>query len=432
MKRPDPTSAARPLRLGFATLAVLVAGFGGWASMTAIAGAVIAPGRIEVEANRLAIEHPEGGVVAMLAVREGDRVATGDLLLRLDPVAVEVELDIVVAELAAITARRARLEAERDGRAEIAFGAVPISPAGVGPRAAAEIDGQRRLHAAQAEASEQALDALARRRLQIVARIEGLRAEAAARRAELALVSGERADQTALRDRGLAEARLVRALARDEARLQGALAALAAAEAEAREAAAEVGIEMERIGSATRIEALTALREVAPREAELEGRRRLLQHRLAQLEIRAPADGAVIGLAVAGAGAVIRAGEPIMALVPADRPLVVAARVDPRDIAAVFPGQVAGLRSPALDQAMQAAMTGRVTRISADTFSDERSGAPYYRIEIAVPPTAPWPGAAPLLPGMPVEVHLATPPRSPLSLLVRPLAVYFDRALRSG
>ncbi|WP_291239704.1 biotin/lipoyl-binding protein, partial [Gemmobacter sp.] len=115
MAQPDPAartwSARRHIWLGMGTLAVLLGGFGVWSVTTNIAGAVVASGQIEVESHRQVVQHPDGGVVADIQVKEGQAVQAGDLLIQLDGADRRSELAIVEGQLFELMARRARLTA---------------------------------------------------------------------------------------------------------------------------------------------------------------------------------------------------------------------------------------------------------------------------------------------------------------------------------
>lgn len=428
-----PASARRPLLVGFAALAVLVFGFGAWATLTTIAGAVVAPGLIEVEQNRQAVQHPDGGLVAEVAVREGDVVAAGDIVLRLDGEVLASELALVEGELFEIMARRGQLEAERDGSAGIAFDPALLEVARDRPEVEGQMEAQRRLLEARRESLASETEQLAKRRDQIATQIEGIKAQQRALEIQIALVADELAKQRSLLERGLAQAGGVLALEREEASLQGALGELVAAEGEAAERITEIEIEVLRIGTRTREEAIAALRDLGFRELELAERRRALTTRLSRLDIRAPVSGIVFDLAVFGPGAVVRPAEPVMFLVPQDRPLLIASRVPAVDIDEVYAGQPVTLRFPAFDRRTAPEIEGTVRRLSADAFADERTGQRFYRAEIVLAEgeETKLAGLA-LVPGMPVEAFIRTADRSPLDYLIRPLAVYFNRAFRES
>lgn len=429
----SPLSARRALVLGYLALGALVGGFGAWAVLTTLSGAIVAPGQIEVELNRQAIQHPDGGLVAEVPVREGDTVAAGAVLVRLDGEVLASELTLVEGELFEIMARRAQLEAERDGVEEIRFDAELRDTARVRADVADLLDRQRNLAAARRESRSAETDQLDQRRAQIVTQIEGIRAQQTALRRQIALIDSELTDQRSLLDRGLTQASRVLALEREAAQLEGSLGELIASEGAAAERITEIAVEVLRIGTRTREEAITALRDLGVRALELAERRRSLQTRLSRLEIRAPVAGTVFGLTVFGNGAVVRAAEPVMYLVPQDRPLIIATRVPAIDIDEVHPGQAVTLRFPGFDRRTQPEIEGRVTRLSADVFADDRTGQRFYRAEIVLAEgeESKLSGLA-LVPGMPVEAFIRTGERSPLDYLLRPLAVYFDRAFRES
>jgi HlyD family secretion protein len=418
--------------VGLVGLTLLLAGFGGWAAMTTISGAVIAPGRIEVEQNRQVVQHPDGGVVAAIEVEEGERVQAGDVLLRLEETALASELAITENRLFEIVARRDRLVAERDGRTEISFDPLLQKAADKDDKVAELMEGQARLLKARTASVRQEIDQLKKRRGQIRSQIEGIRAQREALSRQRELIGRELEDQQSLLDRGLAQATRVLSLRREAASLGGRLGELVASEAQARGRITEIEIEILKLGARRREEAISTLRDLRSRESELREQRRALLERMARLDLRAPVDGVVYGLTVFAKRAVVQAAEPLLYIVPQDRPLVIKARVDPVDVDSVFDGQEVVLRFPALDQRRTPELVGRVTRISADAFQDEATRQSFYRAEIVLSEgeQAKLPDGATLIPGMPVDAFIRTDDRTPLAYLVKPLSDYFTKALR--
>lgn len=429
---PAYLAVRRAVLPGFGALAVLVLGFGFWAWLIPIAGAVIAPGQVEVVQSRQVIQHPHGGVVADILVVEGERVAAGSLLLRLEDAALAAELALVESALHDLRARRARLEAERDNDTTIAL---PTGFASGHPDDLAAVivrlPQQHRLFQARRETAAQLLTQLDHRSDQLRAQLRGLDAQGRAVAAQRDIVARELTTQEALHDGGLVPANRLLALRREAARLDGAAAEIDSQRTATRALEAQVAIESARIGAERREAAETALEELAPREAELVQRRRALRQRTDRLEIRAPVGGVVHGLQITTPRGVLRAAEPAMEIVPQDRPLVVAARIEPTDIDRIFAGQKARLAFPALDRRTTPELSGTVTLVSADTFFDRSLGASFYRAEIAIDPAeASRLGDGVLRPGMPVEVFVTTRPRSLFAYLLRPLSDYFAHALR--
>jgi HlyD family secretion protein len=418
---------------GFVSILLLVGGFGGWSLAARISGAVIASGRIEVEQNRQVVQHPDGGVVEAVLVSEGARVGAGTVLLRLDGSLLRSERAIVETQFYEILARRGRLEAERDDAAAPEFPAELVAAAAAQPDVAALMEGQARLFAARVETLARQIEQLGRRAGQAEAQIVGIDAQLAALATQSRLIAEELAAQQSLLERGLAQASRVLALQREEARLQGMLGELSAAKAQTGERITEIELEITRLHARRQEEALAQLRDLGFRELELAERRRALGEQIDRLEIRAPVAGTVLGLQVTTPRAVVRAAEPLMFLVPQDRPLVIAARVDPADIDQVRIGQRVVLMFPAFNRRNEPDVFGQVTMVSADAFTDERTQASFYRAEIVLAEgeAAKLAGQT-LLPGMPVEAFIETEARSPLAYLLRPLAVYFNRAFREA
>lgn len=419
-----------PLMAGFIGLALLVGGFGGWAVMASIKGAIISSGRIEVDQNRQVVQHLDGGVVADILVQEGDLVAAGDLLIKLDPETILSEIAVIEGQLFEILARRARFEAERDSAQALEFsGLLLTTQNGVAQEL---MDGQRRLYAARIVSEGQVAEQLARRRDQIISQIEGINAQEQALETQSGLIAQELEGQKSLFERGLAQAARVLALEREEASLLGQAGELTASAAQAAGRITEIDIEIIRLESARREEAITSLRDLQYNEIELAERRRALLSRRERLDIRAPTSGVIYNMQVFARRSVIRPADPVLFIVPQDRPLIITTQVLPSDRDQIFVGQTANLRFSAFDQRRTPELAGTVVQISADAFTDEASGLSYYRAELALleGELDRLPPEMVLVPGMPVEAFIATQTRSPMDYFIKPFADYFAKAFR--
>lgn len=446
-KLPAPRSAAaepadhdaawsprRPLIIGMVVLAILLGGFGGWAVFTEIAGAIIATGRVEVDQNRQVVQHLDGGVVAAIEVEEGDRVEAGDLLLQLDGTELASQLAITEGQLYEFMARRARLEAERDGAEVVQFDPALREVAMRRADIADIMEGQARLFEARRQSLTRETEQLSKRLGQIGSQIEGIEAQQAALGTQLELIREELADQQTLLDSGLAQKSRLLSLQRQEADLAGTLGDLAARKAESEGRITEIDIEILALETQRREEAISQLRDIRYREYELAEQRRALLERINRLELRAPVSGVVYDMQVFAQRAVIRAADPVLYIIPQDRPLVIATEVDTIHVDQVYPGQEVTLRFSALDQRTTPELTGTVVQISADAFTDERSGRSFYRAELILKDgeIARLPDTVTLLPGMPVEAFLRTDERTPMAYLLKPLADYFAKAFRES
>jgi HlyD family secretion protein len=426
-------SFRRPMLLGFAALLALVAGFGLWATQTRLDGAILVHGQIAGEGDRQVVQHPQGGVVTAILVKDGDHVTAGDVLLELDDRALQSELRILQDRLSELAARAARLTAERDGLPRPAYPPDLLALAATAPQIAAQIDGQSRLFAARRATLDDARDQLQRRIAQIAAQGDGILAQRAALETQAALVAQELANQQALRDKGLVPETALLALRRESARLQGEVGELTASLARSRDQMTEVEIQISALLTRQREEAATELRDIGPLILELTETRHGLQERIANLSLRAPASGIVLGLALTTPQSVLRAAEPALFIVPQDRPLVISANVSPQHVDAVAVGQLADLVFSAFPAFDTPRLTGRVTLVSADALTDPRTGLAQYLATVELlPGERARLGDRALLPGMPVEVYLKTGSRTPLAYLLEPFTDYFTRALRES
>lgn len=425
-------SARVPVVLGLIALTTLVGGFGVWAVRANIAGAIIASGRIEVDRNRQIVQHPDGGVVSEIMVEEGDTVVSGAILVRLDSTLLRSQKLIVEGQLFELMSRRARLEAERDETGGLSFDSELLVIASERPEVADLLAGQERLFLARRESVDRESEQLEKRGGQIQSQILGIKAQQVSLDRQLELIEQELESQQSLLDRGLAQAGTVLNLQRTAASLQGRIGELAASEAQAEGRITELDIEVLKLGTGRREDAITRLRDLKYRELELAEQRHSLEERLARLDITAPVSGIVYGLQVHTLRSVIRPADPVLFLVPQDRPLVIAARVETIHVDKIFVGQDVVMRFSAFDQRQTPELFGKVAKVSADAFDDQATGMTYYRAEMVLNEgeLARLPDGTVLIPGMPVETYIRTRDRSPMAYLIKPLADYFAKAFR--
>ncbi|MEL6206137.1 MAG: HlyD family type I secretion periplasmic adaptor subunit [Pseudomonadota bacterium] len=428
----EPPSARKPLIIGGLAMLILVGGFGGWAVATSISGAVIASAQIEVDQNRQIVQHPDGGVVEDVVVEEGDSVEAGDVLISLDQVSLASEMSIVEGQMFELLARGGRVRAERDNAETVEFDEELLAQAHR-EEVADLIKGQRNLFQARLESLEKEVEQLGRRSEQIQSQVVGIDAQREALARQLELIDLELEDQQQLLDRGLAQASRVLALEREKARLEGQIGELTANRAESEGRATEIEIEILKLDTSRREEAITRLRDLEFNRLELVERRRSLKERMDRLDIRAPVSGVVYGMTVNTPRAVIRPADPVLYIVPQDRPFVIAARVDPIHVDQVFVGQETVLRFSAFDMRTTPELFGRVTQVSADAFVDERTQISYYRAEIMLQEgeLEKLEGLT-VIPGMPVEAFIRTNDRTPMAYLTKPFTDYLTRAFKDG
>ncbi|MGE5267660.1 MAG: HlyD family type I secretion periplasmic adaptor subunit [Deltaproteobacteria bacterium] len=415
---------------GIAAVAVLFGGMGLWAATAEIAGAVIASGLVVVETNVKKVQHPTGGVVGDLFVRNGSSVNEGDLLVRLDDTVTRANLQVLAQQLEELLVREERLKSERDGRPEIAIPAQLIERQSE-PAIAEIVMGENSLLRSRAQSIAGQRKQLAERALQYGKEAEGIAAQIEAKRSEIGLIAEELAGLAELEAKQLVTTTKIAALKREKARLQGELGQYEAAAAQSAGRKAETALQLARIEQDLLTEVVKELREVQSKIAELRERRLAAEDQLRRIDIRAPQSGTVHQLTVFSKGAVIEPGAPIMLIVPGNDRLLIEARINPRDIDQLFVGQQATIRFAAFDTRTTPEMRGNVASLSPDLSRDNLTGEQFFtsRIELPEAELAKL-GSNRLQPGIPVDVQIRTAERTVLSYLMKPLADQITKAFR--
>ncbi|RAH38969.1 HlyD family type I secretion periplasmic adaptor subunit [Halomonas sp. SL1] len=429
---PRPPVDDRRHRLaGLALVLVCVLGFGGWAVSAELAVSVIAPGRVEVASFKKTVQHLEGGIVRRIAVEEGDRVEEGQTLLVLDPTQVESRLQIARSQFLINRAAETRLMAEQAGDERLTF---PDELADAdSPRIAQLKAVQRGLFLSRREALEGALASLEEQSEQLRQRIEGREAMIRVSREQLASLREDAEAYRSLFKDGLGDNRRLRELEREVLQYQGEIEQHRTEIARLRSQISENDLKKRVRVEEFRQEVGERLRETRRQIADAEERMTALRDQRRRTVVEAPAAGTVVGLAVHTRGAVIEPGTTLLEIVPGGGDFVVEARVDDRDIDGVYPGQSAEIRFSAFNRRRSKLLDGTVQRVSADSFTDERSGQRYYEVRVRVSEAErqSMPEAMRLQAGMPAEVRLQTASRTFASYLAKPVTDMLARAMRA-
>lgn len=422
----------RSLTLHSAAIAgALLALAGGFAALSAlidVSGAVIASGNLVVESELKKVQHPSGGVVSDILVREGVRVEKNQVLMRLDPTVAKATLNAVTADLWELSARRSRLEAERDGADAPAFEPSLLNAA-VDPSLASLLEGEKRLFRYRTETLSGQKAQLRERIKQLHDETTGLEGQRQAKRLELRLVEKELEGVRELWEKKLIPSTRLMALERERARLGGEAGKLEAALAQTRGKIAETELQIIEVDQTARTDVAKQLADIRAKTSELTEKRTTALDQSERTEIRAPQAGIVLGLSVHTRGGVVGGGEQLMQIVPDGDTLIAEARVRPVDIDQLGVGQGASLRFSNLNQRTTPEIEGRVVRISADAIRDERVDEPYYVVRLSFDRSAISNDVA-LLPGMPVQVFIRTDARSLASYLTKPMTDQMRHAFR--
>ncbi len=423
-------SLARLNRVAVVSVALFVFGIGGWAWAVNLSGAVLAAGQVVVEGNLRRVQHPSGGVVGQIHVAEGQAVAAGDVLLRLDDTLTRANLGIVRSQIDELAAREARLLAERDGQTAIAF-TPDLLARQADPAVERAMAGEARLIEARTRSREGQKAQLRERAAQFAEESQGLSVQIATKEKEEQLIAEELRGVAQLFRQNLTSMQRYTALQRDQTRVSGERGQLVAERARVRGKVAEVELQILQLDQDMRTQVLGDLRETQGKLAELRERRVAAEDQLARVEIRAPIAGLVHQLTVFTVGGVVAAGETLMSIVPHDEALVADVRVLPTDIDQLVPGQEAVVRVLAGNQRTTPDLRGRLTRIGADLTREPQTGLSYFTARIALPESEIRQlRDFKLVPGMPIQAFLRTQDRSALDYLLRPLLEQAGRAFR--
>lgn len=422
-------SIRRHIVAGSVVVAVLVLGFGGWAGTTQLSGALIAPGQIVVDSNVKKVQHPTGGIVGEVRVRDGDSVKAGDIVVRLDETVTRANLAIVTKGLNELTARKARLEAERDSDPKIEF--PPQLTGSTDPDVRSILQSEQKLFELRRTARAGQKSQLRQRIGQLQEEIAGLTSQQNAKAKETELIERELAGVRDLFSKNLIQMNRLTQLEREATRLQGERGQLIATTAQAKGKISELELQIIQIDQELSSEVAKEMRDVDAKIGEFVERKVTAEDQLRRIDIRSPQDGTVFQSAVHTVGGVISAGDAIMLIVPAADNLTVEAKVNPQDINQLQLGQKATLRFTAFNQQTTPEIDGSVSRISADITTDQRTGIGYYTIRIALPADEVAKlGDVKLVPGMPVEAFVQTGDRTVISYLMKPMSDHFSRAFR--
>lgn len=421
------TSMEMPKRIGLLIFALVFGVFGLWSVLAPIQGAAHAPGTVMVRSNKQVVQHLEGGIVEEILVRNGDRVEAGDPLLILDDTQPLAQLEIATGQYTALRALEARLLAERDGLDGIDF---PNELTDGGINAQVEMNAQAQLFETRKASLEGSIEVLEQRVGQLQSRLEGMRAQQQSREELAASYTEELIEVRALLEEGFSDKTRLRELERNAARLRGEAAEMTANISSTEIQVGETRLEILQQQREFQNEVASQLSETQTNLKDIRERMIALRDVLARTSVKSPVNGVVNGMQVHTIGAVISPGTPLAEVVPQSDELVVEARIQPVDIDRVAVDQDATIRFSSFGNSVPT-IFGRVIHISADSFVDENTGAPFYTARVEVTPEGMAElGELTLIPGMPAEVFIATGSRTFLQYLMKPISNALARSFR--
>jgi HlyD family secretion protein len=418
----------RRLIAGLLLTSALVGGLGSWGAFASISSAIVAPGVIVVEGSDKKVQHPTGGVIGAILVKNGDLVQAGDVLARLDPTQAAASLGVITAEQTQLEARQARLHAERDALDHVTY---PTGFLERSPEAKSIAESERRLFEARRSSTAGQKSQYQERIGQLRKEIEGLNSQLTAKNTEVALMADELGRIQGLRAKDLIPVTRELQSERDLTKLKGEQGSLTSSVAKAQGQISEIGVQILSLDQNMLTDTMKDLRDVETRLGELAERRNAAQDQLNRVDIKAPRTGIVHDMQIHTVGGVISPAETLMTIVPNEDKLAIEIRLAPTDRDQVQIGQKAHLRFSAFNQRSTPDFLGEVTDIASDLSHEPQTGVTYYSAHLAVTgDKRPEAMNLKLVPGMPVETFMETGERTALSYFIKPFRDQMERAFR--
>lgn len=437
--RIDPSKPAAPklpkatspfILMGLVVLTMAIGGFGSWAVLVPIEGAVIVSGQVKAERRNQTVKSLDGGILQELLVTEGEQISKGQIIAQLDDREARAQLNRYEASLINLLAEQARLRAVRSVSDVLDFSALwdqfPNDP-----RSQASADIQRlEFESRRLEiATEKAV--LNRRIDAVYQEIAGIRNETEAVGEQIDLLQEELADVEYLNRRELALKRRILELKRALSKARAEKGDLQSRLGQAEQRIAELHEQRSRITLRHRSEAATRLSSITREMSELSEQIEAANSLVSRMTLRAPSDAIVVSVLNQTPGGVLKPGEDFIELLPLDQAQEIEAVVPATDIDSVHLGQKARLRFLIFQEKDVPQMDGVVSYISADSSVDPQNGQLEYQIRLR-------PAALALskinhnvmVPGSPVEAFITTPSRTFSSYALEPLLANFDRTFR--
>jgi len=417
-----------PAIAGYAVIIFTFIGLGGWSAFAKLDSAVVAQGVVTIETNRKTVQHLEGGIIQEIRVREGQSVQAGETLFRLDTTQARSSLDLQQNQLRASLALEARLTAERNGDTEVMFPEALLALKD-DPTVARSIADQLKEFAERRASLFGQAEILRAKIQQYNTEMQGLDSEREAANKQVNFLAEELTGLNYLLQQNLVQKARVLALEREKSRLTGIVGRSTADRAKAENGIAEAELQIRQLRQKFLEEVSGKLVEARQKITELSERARVASDVFQRLDIVAPVSGTAQNLKVFTKGGVIRAGEPLLDIVPDHEALIVEARVSPHDTENLVPDMRVEVRFSSFRTNILPIIMGRVQSVSRDRLMDEVTKQPYF-LALVVCEDIPFEVRDHLTAGMPADLIFPTGERSVLDYLVRPLKDRMNSAMR--
>lgn len=427
-------------RAGLIIVLIFFGLFGAWAAFAPLDAGVVASGEVKVAGNRQVVQHRDGGVIARIAVHEGDHVEANQILLELASIELEARERALAGQLIELEASHERLIAESANSTHVPR---PASWKRLPPEYLKLADAVLKRQREELRVRQSALTAQTGvqdlRKSQIAKRLDGYTQQLAATEQQILLVTEDLKSLKALEARGYATPTRVRAAERTASELESRRSELKALIDQSHEGVDEAGMQSTSIREDRSQQIAQELRQVDIQIADVAPNLQAVRGQLERARVRAPVSGLVVGLAFFNEGAVVGPGQRILELVPDDQDMLLQVNVSPMDADNVKVGQTTNVRLSAFEGRQMPYAQGVVERISPDRLEDQRNGAHYFpteirvaRSEIARLAEASGRRELALSPGLPVEVFIPLRKRTALEYLLEPLSQTMWRSFREN
>jgi HlyD family secretion protein len=420
----------RPAALGYGLIAFTFGVLGTWSAVAKIDSAAVAPGVIAMESNRKTVQHLEGGIVSEILVREGEHVNEGQVLFRLDTTQAQANLEVQRNQLETNMAVEARLIAERGGKDSIVF-PEELNRRSTDPFFSNVLADQRNQFEERRASLDGQIDILKKKTDEYRREIEGLKREQTATESQLQFIDQELADLHLLLDRNLVQKSRVLQQEREKSRLAGIIGRSIADQSKAEEGINEATLQMRQLHQKFLEDVSASMAEVRQKIGDLREKAAVAKDVVRRTDIVAPKSGVVQNLKVFTIAGVIKAGEPLLDIVPEQDSMIVQAHVSPMEIEYIRPGMEAEIRLQSFQARRLPILSGHVQSVSRDRLVDEQTRQPYFLAQVVVSnDKLPTEVREHLTAGMPAEVILPTGERTVLNYILIPLKDRMSGAMR--
>lgn len=419
----DDVKGGTHLFLGLCVAAVVA--FAVWANKAELDIVSVATGEVAPSSNIQTVEHLEGGIVREILVKEGERVSKDQPLVELEQTQSGADVQEIKIRIRALLAEASRFRAELNGSETPKFPPALVKAEPELIRQATNMFETRKSRMlGQVNAQEQAV----RQRELEIKEVQARRTNA---RRSLKLLNEQIAISEKLLAKELTNRMIHLDLLKESADLNGRISESDAALPRLRAALSEARSNMDTVRASFREEAQTELDRVTRDLEELTQRVRKFEDNLDRTTLRAPVDGFIKTLHVVSVGGVVRAGERVADIVPADDRLIIEAQLPPGDIGYVRAGQATKVTLASADAQKFGDIKGTVDTVSPDTLVTE-DGQPYYKVKILTDQSYFEDGKLryDLFPGMQVMTSIQTGSRTVMEYILDPLIGRMGDALR--